>query len=53
MSASRFMLSIDGMVVNDHISTFVAGLAMLFSSYYNFNIMYPVDCAATLEFIQR
>ncbi|KAK3890028.1 hypothetical protein Pcinc_006025 [Petrolisthes cinctipes] len=53
MLASRFMLSIDGVVVNDHISTFTAGLVMLFCSYYNFNIMYPLDCAATLEFIQR
>ena len=47
------MVAIDGVIVNDSISTFTGGLAMLFASYYNFNIKYPVEAAATLEFIQR
>ncbi|XP_050691611.1 uncharacterized protein LOC126983162 [Eriocheir sinensis] len=53
LTATRYMLSIDGVVVTDHIATFTTGLAMLLASYYNFNIMYPVDSASTLEFIQR
>ncbi|XP_045111999.1 uncharacterized protein LOC123505044 [Portunus trituberculatus] len=51
--ASKYMLSIDGVIVNEDIATFAAGLAMLFASYYNLNIMYPAECASTLEFIQR
>ncbi|KAK4294678.1 hypothetical protein Pmani_000062 [Petrolisthes manimaculis] len=31
----------------------IYALAMLFSSYYIFNIQYPSDAEATLEFIQR
>ncbi|XP_045117258.1 uncharacterized protein LOC123507958 [Portunus trituberculatus] len=51
--ASRHMLSIDGVIFNEDIATFAAGLAMLFASYYNLNIMYPAECASTLKFIQR
>lgn len=53
LCASRYMLSVDGVIVNDHIATFAAGLAMVFACYYNLSIMYPPTCAATLEFIQR
>ncbi|KAK3895395.1 hypothetical protein Pcinc_000851 [Petrolisthes cinctipes] len=53
LSATRYMLSVDGVVVNDHIATFTSGLAVLFASYYNLNILYPVEAATTLEFIQR
>lgn len=53
LCASRYMLSVDGVIVNDHIATFAVGLAMLFACYYNLNIMYPPTSASTLEFIQR
>lgn len=52
MSASRFMLAIDGVTVNDYIR-FAAGLAMLFASYFNLSIMYSINAVATLEFIER
>lgn len=34
-------------------TTFVSGLAVLFASYYNFNLQYQDEAACTLEFIQR
>ncbi|KAK0134928.1 Protein ALP1-like [Merluccius polli] len=34
-------------------SSFVLGLAVLFSSFYNFILQYQHDAACTLEFIQR
>ncbi|XP_076588085.1 uncharacterized protein LOC143321284 isoform X1 [Chaetodon auriga] len=47
------MLSIEGQVVVPPHPNFVAGLAALFSSYYNFNLVYQEQSACTLEFIQR
>lgn len=47
------MLSIDGAVVNNHIENFTVGIAMLFCAYYVFNIKYPTEADATLDFIQR
>lgn len=51
--ADRFMISIDGVIINNNITSFRVALAMLFSAYYIFNIQYPSDAEATLEFIQR
>ncbi|RXN38123.1 hypothetical protein ROHU_001416 [Labeo rohita] len=48
-----FMLSIDQKISTPHISTFVAAICMMFSSYYCFNIHYPLELGSTLEFIQR
>ncbi|KAK3882790.1 hypothetical protein Pcinc_012868 [Petrolisthes cinctipes] len=53
LMADRFMLSIDGVIINNNFTNFRVALAMLFSSYYIFNIQYPSDAEATLEFIQR
>ncbi|KAK4320807.1 hypothetical protein Pmani_008346 [Petrolisthes manimaculis] len=53
LMADRFMLSIDGVIINNNITNFRVALVMLFSSYYIFNIQYPSDAEATLEFIQR
>lgn len=53
LTASRYMLGVDGVVVCDDIPTFLIGLGMLFAAYYNFNISYPLEVAAVLEFIQR
>ncbi|KAL6458904.1 hypothetical protein MHYP_G00323760 [Metynnis hypsauchen] len=52
-SASRFMLSIDGKIVNDNIAQFIAAINMMFGSYYCLNIHYPVELRSTLEFLQR
>ncbi|XP_063752466.1 uncharacterized protein LOC134873015 [Eleginops maclovinus] len=52
-SARRFMLSVDGSIVNDHIPSFISALCLMFGSYYCFNIHYPSELASTLEFLQR
>ncbi|XP_042227354.1 uncharacterized protein LOC121869853 [Homarus americanus] len=53
LCGNTFMLAIDGIIVNDHVSTFDSGLAMLSVAYYILNIKYPIETAATMEFIQR
>ena len=52
-SSRRIMLSVDRNIVNDNITSFVSALHMMFGSYYCFNIHYPSELAATLEFLQR
>lgn len=50
------MLSIEGRVVFTHsppIPDFATALAVLFASFYVFNIEYQVEAATTLEFVQR
>ncbi|KAG1949924.1 hypothetical protein F2P79_011613 [Pimephales promelas] len=50
----RWMLSLEGQIICEGIqSTFVTGLASLFSCFYNFNLQYQEEAACTLEFIQR
>ena len=53
MMAERYMLPIDGIIVNNSIPNFTVGLMMVFASYYIFGICYPSDADATLEFIER
>ena len=48
----RWMLSIEKEVLCEGTS-FMVGLAVLFASYYNFNLVYEPTAASTLEFIQR
>ncbi|KAJ4921062.1 hypothetical protein JOQ06_026033 [Pogonophryne albipinna] len=52
MKPSGWMLSIEGQVVMGPHPFFLHGVAALFSSYYVFNLEYPVG-SCTLEFIQR
>ncbi|XP_040888005.1 uncharacterized protein LOC121194625 [Toxotes jaculatrix] len=52
-SSKRFMLSVDGTIVQENISSFLSALCMMFGSYYCFNIHYPLELASTLEFLQR
>ncbi|XP_046692029.1 uncharacterized protein LOC124376797 [Silurus meridionalis] len=52
-TSKLFMLSIDQKISTPHISTFVTAICMMFSSYYCFNIHYPLELGSTLEFIQR
>ncbi|KAJ8280808.1 hypothetical protein GJAV_G00059270 [Gymnothorax javanicus] len=52
-AARMFMLSIDRQIVNDHITSFLSALCLMFGSYYCFNIHYPVELRSTLEFLQR
>ncbi|XP_076841673.1 uncharacterized protein LOC143485891 [Brachyhypopomus gauderio] len=56
LSAKNWMLSIEGQVVIPHLSPmpdFITALAVLFASFYVFNIEYQVEAATTLEFVQR
>lgn len=34
-------------------TSFLEALKILFCSYFNFNMKYPINCSSTLEFIQR
>ncbi|XP_034065666.1 uncharacterized protein LOC117542139 [Gymnodraco acuticeps] len=52
MKPSGWMLSIEGQVVMGPHPFFLHGVAALFSTYYVFNLKYPVG-SCTLEFIQR
>ena len=42
---------IDGVVVNESL-TVPDGIMMIFAAYYVFNIVYPEELGASLEFIQ-
>lgn len=48
-----WMLSVEKQVVIPPRPNFSAGLAALFSTYYNFNLEYQEKASCTLEFIQR
>ncbi|XP_048870414.1 uncharacterized protein LOC125742448 [Brienomyrus brachyistius] len=52
-SAKRWMLSVDRMIVQPSITSFIPALCLMFGSFYVFNIHYPVVLASTLEFLQR
>ncbi|CAM4425277.1 unnamed protein product [Leuciscus chuanchicus] len=50
----HWMLSIEGKVVlSDNSDNFIPGFAVLFASYYIFNIEYQESAACTLELAQR
>ncbi|XP_077071616.1 uncharacterized protein LOC143723309 [Siphateles boraxobius] len=55
MTASRWMLSIEGKVLLtlDNSDNFILAFAVLFASYYIFNIEYQESAACTLELAQR
>ncbi|XP_042258073.1 uncharacterized protein LOC121889907 [Thunnus maccoyii] len=55
-SANKWMLSTKGCVVTPHsppMLDFINAMAVLFTSFYVFNIEYQVEAATTLEFVQR
>ncbi|KAG1673608.1 hypothetical protein GQR58_015523 [Nymphon striatum] len=53
LTANKFMLAIDGCVVNDYLGSFQTALMMLFAAFFCLNVQYPEEAAATLDFIQR
>ncbi|XP_064083127.1 uncharacterized protein LOC135199158 isoform X1 [Macrobrachium nipponense] len=53
LQATRFMVAVDGRVINSDITSLVAAMAMVFASFYIFGIHYPSEASVTLEFIQR
>uniref|UniRef100_H2YVL5 Uncharacterized protein n=2 Tax=Ciona savignyi TaxID=51511 RepID=H2YVL5_CIOSA len=53
LSASRFYIAVDKQVVIKDIILAEDALALLFASYYVFNIEYPANGTVTMEFLQR
>ncbi|XP_077089991.1 uncharacterized protein LOC143741615 [Siphateles boraxobius] len=53
LNAEYFLLSVDQVIVNSHITIFIGAVRLMFASYYCLNISYPADQGATLEFLQR
>lgn len=47
------MIAVDQVIVNEQLPCFTKAVQMMFCSYYLHNIDYPVELAATLEFLQR
>ncbi|KAM9501371.1 uncharacterized protein Hap1MRO34_010529 isoform 1-T2 [Clarias gariepinus] len=53
LTAGRFMIAVDQIVVKDDITNCDEALQMMFVMYYCLNISYPAELGATLEFMQR
>ncbi|KAL7888656.1 hypothetical protein AOLI_G00036300 [Acnodon oligacanthus] len=53
LTSVTWMMRIEGQVVLSPQPNFVAGLATLFASFYNFNLEYQEEASCMLEFIQR
>ncbi|XP_033940126.2 uncharacterized protein [Pseudochaenichthys georgianus] len=53
LTAKTFMVAVDQVIVNEQLPIFTKALQFMFCSYYVQNIDYPVEIAATLEFLQR
>ncbi|KAG1961310.1 hypothetical protein F2P79_005476 [Pimephales promelas] len=53
LTATQWMLSIEGQVVLNQHPNFMAEFATLFATYYNFNLVYQHEASCTLEFVQR
>ena len=56
LSAKQWMLALEGKVFITPTNLqmdFTSALAVLFGSYYAFNIEYQPEAASTLDFIQR
>lgn len=53
MSAAAFMVAVDQEVVVDNLKSFTDALVSMFVCYYIFNMRYPAELGATMEFHQR
>jgi hypothetical protein len=53
MNAKGFFLAVDRTLCSGKIINFARALAILFASFYIFNIKYPTESGSTLEFLQR
>ena len=53
LTAKMFMVAVDQVIVNEKLPSFTKAFQMMFCSYYLQNIDYPVELAATMEFLQR
>uniref|UniRef100_A0A3P8PSA4 Uncharacterized protein n=1 Tax=Astatotilapia calliptera TaxID=8154 RepID=A0A3P8PSA4_ASTCA len=48
----QFKIAVDGLLVNDHITSPIVALSYVFSMFYVWNVQYPPEMAFTLEFMQ-
>lgn len=53
LTGTSYMVAVDRVVVSDLLTNFTTALALLFSTFYVFNIEYPPGGSVTMEFIQR
>ncbi|XP_027141804.1 uncharacterized protein LOC104934043 isoform X2 [Larimichthys crocea] len=53
MSADTFMVAVDQAVIMENLASFTDALVSMFVCYYIFNVHYPVELGATMEFLQR
>lgn len=53
MSATAFMVAADQEVIMDNMKSFTDALVGMFMCFYVFNMHYPVELRATMEFLQR
>lgn len=53
LSATTFMVAADQEVVIDNLKSFTDALVGMFMCFYIFNMHYPVELGATMEFLQR
>lgn len=51
-NAEEYIVFLDGKA-STHTDNIFSAVAILFSSYYVFNIEYPKEACVTMEFIQR
>lgn len=53
MSAAAFMVAVDQEVIIEDLASFTDALVGMFVCYYVFNLQYPAELGATMEFLQR
>ena len=53
LTGTRFILTVNGVVVQDGIDSQLTAVSMLFGAYYVLNLHYDASSAVSLEFIQR
>ena len=53
LSATAFMVAVDQEVMMDNLKSFTDALVGMLMCFYVFNMHYPVELVATMEFLQR
>lgn len=53
LSSTVFMVAADQEVVIDSLNSFTDALVGMFMCFYIFNMHYPMELGATMEFLQR
>ncbi|XP_067659572.1 uncharacterized protein [Haliotis asinina] len=53
LAGQHYTVMCDHLVISPRLNSFIDAFAMLFASFYVFNIEYQTGSAVTLEFIQR